>query len=274
VTAGSSDFSFDGASALVGVRYANAAVASGLAYAVHVEATPVGDAVGFADPYLFTLPPNATLKAQLVGPYATDGVEAGLMFYGPDDRPFAYRSVAGRDGDVKDVELPPGEYVVFPFNLQGGFVRFAAEGPVAAPLAMVRLDEVFGQVDVATVDAQPHQGTYGFAAPPGSLDSFPWFLYDGNPAVQDSFGAPTGEGVRGNHLTFTSSTGLVVEADIRQVAVGDPQGSGNRVCLQCNGFADVNPQNYIDDDGTYDLEWSSQGGSGKFVIFTATYVRP
>ncbi len=257
----------------VGVRYANAAITTGLAYSLHVEATPVGDGLAFADPYLFTLPANATLKAHLVGPYATDGVSAGLMFYDATDRPFAYRTVQGANGTAQDIELPPGEYVVFQFESEGGFVRLAADGPVAGPLELRKLEEVFGQVEVATVDAQPHQGTFAFAAPPGALDSFPWFLYDGMPAVQDAFGAPA-DAVQGNHVTLTSSTGLVVEADIRQVAIGDPQGSGNRVCLQCNGNADVTPANYIDDDGTYDLAWTSQGGSGTFVIFTATYVRP
>lgn len=257
----------------VGVRYANAAVTTGLAYSLRVEATPVGDGLAFADPYLFTLPANATLKAHLAGPYATDDVRAGLMFYDAADRPVAYRVVEGADGTTQDIELPPGEYVVFQFESEGGFARLAAEGPAAGQLALERLDEVFGQVEVATVDAQAHEGTFSFSAPPGSLDSFPWFLYDDMPAAQDTFGVPA-EAVRGNHLAFTSSSGLVVEADIRQVAVGDPQGSGNRVCLQCNGNADVTPANYVDDDGTYELAWSSQGGSGTFVIFTATYVRP
>lgn len=272
VTSGREDFLENGNDVLLGARFMNPAVSAGLAYHLHVEATPVGDGLAIADPYLFTLPENATLTAELVGPYE-DKVTVGLLVYDATDRPVHWHELEGKNGTRVDVPLAPGEYVVFPMGVQGGFARFSTDRPGTQPLAFRRLAEEFGMVEVATVDAQAHAGTYAYEAPPASLDTFPWFLYDDGPAVQDAFGVPTNDAVRGDHVTLSSSSGLVADVDLRQVSTGEPTSPGSRICLQCNTFADVDPAKYVDDDGTYDVAWSSQGGAGTFVLFTATYVR-
>lgn len=273
ITSGRPEFLDAGNVPVVGARYTNAAVTTGLAYTVRVEAVPVADAVAPSDPYEITIPANGTLTAELVGPHATDGITAGLLLFDDTDRPVHWHPLEGAHGSRHAVPVPAGTYVVFAMDVDGGFVRFSTDRAPEA-LALRRLAEEFGEVEVATVaDAQPHQGTFEYAAPPASLDTFPWFLYDSAPAAQDGFGAPTNDAVRGNRITLSSSSGVIADVDIAQVSAADPQGSGNRVCLQCNGGGEFFPENYVDDDGTYQVAWSSQGGSGRFVLFTARYVR-
>ncbi|MEA3203167.1 MAG: hypothetical protein QOI63_842, partial [Thermoplasmata archaeon] len=94
VTSGRQDFLDQGGVVQLGARYTNAVLANGLAYTLHVEAAPVGNGLALQDPYLVHVEPNATVQAQLVGPYSPDGIEAGLMVYGPDDRPARWIDLA------------------------------------------------------------------------------------------------------------------------------------------------------------------------------------
>lgn len=268
-------FGFDGTGVpFLGVRYADAAVATELAYTIHVEAFPVGDGLGIADPYLFAIPENGTLTAELVGPF-TGELEVGLMFFGADDRPAHWHAMSGPHLSRHAIPVGAGEWVVFPFEQSGGFARLSVDAAPADPdgLEARRLEETFAQVEVATVaDAQDQSGTYSYEAPPGSLDTFPWFVYDDKPAAQDTFGLPNGGAVGGAEVTLASSSGDIAVVDIRQVSIAIP-GQGGRACLQCNGGGAWSPENYVDDDGTYDVTWRSRGGSGTFVLFTAQYTR-
>lgn len=256
---------------LLGIRYSDAAVATTLAYSVRVQAFPVGDGLGIADPYLVVVPENGTLTAELLGPFA-DEVEVGLMFFGPDDRPAHWHSMTGAHASRHAIPVGAGEWVVFPFQQVGGFARLSVDREPAEP-GLQRLEETFGLVEVAVVpDAQEHSGTFAYEAPPGSLDTFPWFIYDDKPAVQDTFGLPNGGAVGGAEVTLASSSGDIAVVEVRQVSLGMPAQSG-RICLQCNGGGPWSPENYVDDDGTYEVAWRSRGGSGTFILFTAQYTR-
>lgn len=44
-------------------------------------------------------------------------------------------------------------------------------------------------------------------------------------------------------------------------------------CFTCNQGVVYNPENLIDDDGSYDVSYRSTGATGQFVLFTAAYQR-
>jgi hypothetical protein len=268
-TGGNQQFLDNGLVYMLGVRYTNAQLTSGLRYTLHVEATPVGDALGLLDPYRVRVPDNATVVAELIGPYRAGGVEAGLMVFGEDDRPTQWVSLSGASGSRFNVTLPGGDLVIVPFLLQGGFVRLAVDREPAS-LRIERLQEEFGLVEVAQVaDATERQGTYDYQAPPGSMDTFPWFFYADGATVQTLFGLPPGD-LGGDLITLSSSSGTI--ATVYQVHLQVQHALGTN-CFQCGAQTDWSPANYLDDDGTYTVDWHSNGAAGQFVLFTARYVR-
>lgn len=269
ITSGRPEFSDSGNPYLVGVRFTNAVLSSGLPYAIEVEAFPAGDALAVFDPYTLDLADNATLVAELVGPYAEEGVSLALMVYDETDRPTAWIPLSGPHGSRHNLTLPGGAYVVIPMAVQGGFVRLSSDREPSA-LRMERLAEEFTTVEAARVpDAQERTGTFSYEAPPGTIDPFPVFLYGDGAAVQDSFGLVPAD-VGGARATLKSSSGDIAVVDQAQVYAQHSLGTN---CLQCNFNADFYPENYVDDDGTYELEWASQGAAGTFVLFTARYLR-
>jgi hypothetical protein len=269
VTSGRQDFEDNNIPYAVGVRYTNAVLAGGMPYTIDVEAFPVGDGLAAFDPYTLNVADNATVVAELVGPYEAEGVSLALMVYDERDRPVDWIELAGPHGSRHNVTLPAGDYVVVPMRVLGGFVRLSSDRRPES-LEMERLEEEFSTVPVSQVaDSQAHEGTFTYQAPPGTIDPFPVFLYGDGAAVQDSFGlAPADLG--GAHATLRSSSGDIAVVDQVQVYAQHSLGSN---CLQCNFFSEFNPENYIDDDGTYELDWSSEGASGSFVLFTAKYLR-
>lgn len=272
ITSGRADFSDNGVPYQVGVRYTNAVLTSGLPYTIVVEAFPVGDGLAVFDPYTLEVPENATVTAELVGPYAAEGVSLALMVYDADDRPFLWLPLSGPHLSRHQLGLPGGSYVVIPMAVEGGFVRLSADR-LPPEHRMERLAEEFSTVVVATVaDAQAQSGTFTYQAPPGTIDPFPVFLYGDGVAVQDLFGLSPTE-IGGAHATLRSSSGDIAVVDQYQT-YAMAMAVGQQMCLQCNFFVPTySPQNYIDDDGTYEVAWSSQGASGSWVLFTAQYLR-
>jgi hypothetical protein len=270
VTSGRQDFLDDGAAVLVGVRYTNAAVGAGLPYTLHVEVAPVGNGLALQDPYLLHVEPNATVVAELVGPYSPDGITAGLMVYGPDDRPWQWISLAGDHGARFNLTLPAGMDVLVPLDYAGGVVRLATDR--APQMAMAhRLKVETGQQDLVEVaDPQAHSGDVAYAAPPGSMGDFPFFLYADGAEAQRLLGVVDDPG--GANITLASSSGLIAAVDITRVAAQHAALFGN-ACLACNSNGNWWPAHYLDDDGTYQVHWSSSGAAGKFVMFTQRYVR-
>ncbi|HJQ93036.1 MAG TPA: hypothetical protein VJ874_01990 [Candidatus Thermoplasmatota archaeon] len=269
ITSGRQDFEEAGMPYQVGVRYTNAVMSTAVPYTVAVEAHPVGNGLAPVDPYLLEVAEGANVTAELVGPFATEGVSVALMLYGEDDRPLDWIEVSGAHGSRHALGLAPGSYVVIPFDVQGGFLRLATDLE-PAELRMERLQEEFGMVQVAQVpDVQEHAGTYTYQAEPGTIDPFPVFLYGDGAGAQDLFGVAP-EDFGGAQLTLSSSSGTIAVVDQRQLYAQHPLGTN---CLQCNFGAQYEPEFYVDDDGNYDLEWSSKGGSGTVVLFTAKYLR-
>jgi hypothetical protein len=247
----------------VGARYSNGVFSAGVPYTIHVDVVPIADALAFVDPHEVVVPPNATLQAELAGPLRGTGLSAGLMVYGSDDRPLAYHLLEGDDGSVHDLGHGEGTYVVAPFVYDGAFARLKVNA-TTEPKPLRVLEETFAEVEVAVVpDAAEHGGTFDFAAPPGSLDTFPFFVYD-SAAGQ----VPGASG--SSAITLRSSSGVIAQADLAAVGVVTPAG---QMCLTCNTATDWEPANYLDDDGTYQVDYSSSGASGRFILFTATYSR-
>lgn len=269
ITSGRQDFEEMGMPYQVGVRYTNAVMSTAVPYSIAVEAHPVGNGLAAFDPYTLEVAEGANVSAELVGPYDPDGVAAGLMVYGEGDRPLEWIPLDGAHGSRHALGLAPGSYVVIPFDVDGGFLRLSTDVE-PDELRMDRLAEEFGTVQVAQVaDAQEHSGTYTYQAEPGTIDPFPVFLYGDGAGAQDLFGAAP-EDFGGASLTLSSSSGAIAVVDQRQLYAQHPLGT---TCLQCNFGAEFNPEFYIDDDGSYDLTWSSKGASGAVVLFTAKYLR-
>jgi hypothetical protein len=269
VTSGRQDFLDQGLAYQVGVRFSNAALTNGLAYSVHVELIPVGNGLAPGDAYLIHVADNATLTGHLAAPMADGDGFIGMMVYGSDDRPLHWIDVHGKDGETFQVNLTAGTYVVAVLDYDHAFVRLSTDREPSS-VALRPLQVEFGQADLATVtDSQAHDGTIAYAAAPGMMGDFPWFLYGEGVAAQDLFGLqPTSLG--GANLTFSSSHGLIAGVDTSQLSY---QELGQQSCLNCNGRGSWHPGNYLDDDGTYDIKWHSQGGTGTFVMFTQRYVR-
>lgn len=268
-TSGRQEFLDANGPPVLGVRYTNAAVSSGLAYTLRVEAAPVGNGLALQDPYMLHVAPNATVTAELVGPYGEE-ISAGLMLYGPDDRPLKWFALEGAHGQRLNLSLPAGTNVLVPFTYDGGFVRLSTDRQ--PPMAMAhRLRVENGQKDLAAVpDPQEHSGDVAYAAPPGSMGDFPFFLYADGAEAQSALGATDDPG--GHNVTLTSSTGLIAAVDVTRLAAQHQDLFGN-VCIACNSNGDWRPANYLDDDGTYQVHWSSSGAAGKFVLFTQRYIR-
>lgn len=274
ITSGRADFADQGIPYQVGVRFTNAVLASGLDYTIDVEAFPVGNGLAVFDPYTLDVAENATVSAELVGPYAADGVSLALMLYDAADRPVQWIPLSGDHLSRHELDLAAGSYVVIPMAVQGGFVRLASDA-MPPSHRLERLAEEFSTVPVATVaDAAEHSGTFSYDAPAGTIDPFPVFVYADGAAVQDPFGVPLpDEPLGGAHATLRSSSGDIAVVDQYQDYV-QASAVGQQLCLQCNFFVpSYSPENYIDDDGTYEVEWSSQGASGSFMLFTARYLR-
>jgi hypothetical protein len=270
ITSGRQDFLDAGAAVQLGVRYTNAVLTSGLPYTIHAELAPVGNGLALQDPYLVHVALNATVVAELVGAYAPDGISAGLMVYGADDRPREWVTLAGSDGDRFNLTLPAGASVVVPFDYTGGFVRLSTDRQPPMPM-LHRLKVETGQKDLAEVpDTQEHSGDVAYAAPPGSMGDFPFFLYGDGAAAQNLLGLEP-QKVGGANVTMASSNGLIAALD--QTLLGVSTSVTGRTCLDCFGNGRWHPENYLDDDGTYQLHWSSSGAAGKFVLFTQKYVR-
>lgn len=268
ITQGRQDFLDDVGAYLLGVRYTNAYVTTGLPYTIHVEVAPVGDGLSLQEPYMVHVAPNATVFAELVGPFSEE-VGAGIMAYGPDDRPRAWIEVEGRHGDRRSLTLPAGTHVLVPFDYDGGFIRLATDRKPEMTTAH-RLKVENGQTDLAEVtDPQAHSGSLDYAAPPASMGDFPFFLYSDGAAAQSLLGVTD---VPGTNITMASSTGLVAAVQLSRLSARHADLIGN-VCVTCNSIANWQPANYLDDDGTYQVKWSSSGGTGKFVMFTQRYVR-
>lgn len=247
----------------VGVRYGNLVSASGVPFTIHAELVPVADAYAFLDPYEVVVPANATLSAELVSPFRAEGA-AGLMVYGADDRPLSYTALSGGNHTRADLAKGPGSFVVVPFAYAGALVRLHVDNATEAPRPARHLQEAFGTVTVATEsDPAPHQGTFSFDAPPGSMDTFPFFLYDG--AAAQSRGATPD-----SRVSLASSTGLIASVDLAAIGTVTPVG---QTCLTCNNQVDWTPEHYLDDDGTYQVAYDTGGATGTFVLFTATYSR-
>lgn len=270
ITSGRREFTDNGNQYLLGVRYTNAVLTSALPYSIQVEVFPVANGLAAFDPYTLEVPEGSNLTAELVGPFADEGISMAFMVYDRDDRPVRWIPVAGAHGSRHDLNLTGGSYVVIPMEVQGGFARLSTDG-MPSDHQMERLAEEFSSVEVAIVaDAQEHSGTFSYQAPPGTIDPFPVFIYGDGAAVQDGFGVVPDTG--GAHATLRSSTGDIAVVDQRQV-YGQVSSLAVQNCFQCNFFAEFDASRYIDDDGTYEVEWSSQGASGTFMLFTARYLR-
>lgn len=269
ITAGRAEFVDNGNTYLVGVRYTNAVLSSGLPYTIDVEAFPAGDALAVFDPYTLHVADNATVVAELVGPYAADGISLALMVYDGRDRPISWMPLSGAHGSRHNLTFAGGAYVIIPMAVDGGFVRLSTDREPSS-LRMERLAEEFSTVEAARVaDAQEYTGTFSYQAPPGTIDPFPVFLYGDGVAAQDTFGIVPAD-IGGATATLRSSSGDIAVVDQGQVYAQHPLGT---TCLQCRFSADFNPENYVDDDGTYELDWASEGATGTFVLFTARYLR-
>lgn len=264
VSGGHRQFTEQGLPYQVGVRYSNLVAASGVPFTLHVEVVPVADALAFVDPYEVEVPAGATLLMEMASPFRQQ-TTAEVMVYGEDDRPLAYRTVDGATGARAPLVEGPGKFVVVPFAYAGSLVRLVVENATAPPPGARLLQETFGTVVVATVaDPAPRQGTFAFEAPPGSIDPFPFFLYDGA-SVQVPGAAGAGA------ISLASSSGVVADVDLAALGAVTPAG---QMCLTCS--VDVvgwSPQNYVDDDGTYQVAYDSSQATGTFVLFTATYSR-
>jgi len=269
ITVGSQDFLDQGIPYHLGVRYTNAIAPDGLPYQIHVEVSPVGNGLSLLDPYLVSVPANATVRAELVGPFSPT-VQAGLMLYGKDDRPLRWIDLEGPAGSRFNLTLPAGDDVLVPFVLHGGFVRLAVDAQPATTTAR-RLRIESDMTPLATIpDAQAHDGEAEFQAPPASLGDFPWFLYGDGPAAQDAFGLQP-RPIGGANVTLSSSTGWIAAVDEYQTGLRvNPLGN---MCLTCDGMGKWQPEQYLDDDGTYQLKWHSQGAPGTFILSTERYVR-
>lgn len=270
ISSGRADWAEMGMAYQVGVRFTNAVLTAGMPYTIAVEAFPVENGLAVVDPYTVQVAENATLTAELLGPFQEGGVSLALMAYDGTDRPIQWFEFTGPHGSRHDFTLPAGDYVLIPMQVGGGFARLSTDVPPAS-LQMERLQEEFSQVEVAAVpDARQHSGTFSYAAPPGTIDPFPVFLYADGARAQDLFGAsPTDVG--GAQATLKSSSGDIVVVDQQEFSV---QAGGQQSCLQCTfSVPAFNPQNFIDDDGTYDLDWASSGAAGTFTLFTARYLR-
>ncbi|HUR63707.1 MAG TPA: hypothetical protein VM241_04415 [Candidatus Thermoplasmatota archaeon] len=269
ITGGRQDFLDQGLLYQAGVRYTNAVLSNGLAYAIHVEATPVGNGLAPGDPYMVHVAPNATVSAEFVGPVGGT-VSAGLMVYGANDRPLRWLEVSGPPGSRVNLTLPAGTPVVVAYGASGGFVRLATD---RAPqmLAAHPLKTESGQLPVAAVaDAQEHSGDFSYAAPPGSMGDFPFFLYGDGAAAQNALGFEP-QRLGGANITLASSRGTVASLD--RSLLGANTAVAGSTCLNCNTRGRWLPQNYLDDDGTYQVHWSSGGAVGQFILFTQRFVR-
>jgi hypothetical protein len=264
VSGGHRQFLDQGQPFLVGARYSNLVSAQGVPFTLRVEVVPVGDALALLDPYEVEVPANATLVAEMLAPFR-GASSASVMVYGEDDRPLAFRTVEGAPGSRAPLVEGPGRFVVVPFLQDGSLVRLLVENATAEPRPARALQETFGTVTVAVVtDPAPQEGTFTFDAPPGSMDTFPWFLYDG-PGAQ----VPGVAG--GGSIALSSSSGAIAEVDL--AAIGLAMQPFGQLCLTCNSDADWSPENYLDDDGRYQVAYESSQATGRFVLFTATYSR-
>lgn len=247
----------------VGARYSNLVTANGLPFAIHAEVVPVANALAFLDPYEVAVPANVTLTAEMVSPFRASDASAGVMVYGEDDRPLAYRTLSGGNGERTLLAEGPGRFVVVPFAYGGSLVRLHHDNATAEPGPARPLPEAFGVVNVATAaDPGPHEGTFTFEAPPGSMDTFPFFIYDGASAQY--------AGAGGGSISLASSTGSIASVDLAALGAVTPVG---QTCFTCNTNVDWVPEHYLDDDGSYQVTYRSSQATGSFVLFTATYSR-
>jgi hypothetical protein len=247
----------------VGARYSNLVSANGVPFSVHVEVVPVANALAFLDPYEVAVPAGTTLTAEMVSPFRASDASAGVMVYGEDDRPLAYRTLSGGNGTRTALVQGPGSFVVVPFAYGGGLVRLHLDNATAEPTPARPLQETFGTVAVATAaDPGPHEGSFTFDAPPGSMDTFPFFVYDGASAQY----AGAGSGA----ISLSSSTGRIAGVDLAALGLVSPVG---QTCLTCQTSVDWVPEHYLDDDGSYQVAYRSSQATGTFVLFTATYAR-
>jgi hypothetical protein len=269
VTSGRKDFLDQGLSYQVGVRFTNAVLSSGLAYSIHVELFPVGGGLAPGDAYEVQVPEGGNVTGELVAPLGGGDASVGLMLYGPDDRPARWLALSGKDGDTFPIPLPAGRSVLAVLDYDHAFLRLRVNREPPS-LALRPLTVEFGQSELVSVpDSQAHEGSVQYAAQPGMMGDFPWFLYADGVAAQNAFGfepSPMG----GANLTFSSSHGLVAGIDLTQLSVRE---AGGQNCFNCNGQGTWNPGNYLDDDGSYEVKWRSEGGAGTFVMFTQRYVR-
>src|SRR5688572_28482728 len=166
VSSGRAEFADMGMAYQVGVRYTNAILTAGMPYTIVAEAFPVENGLAMFDPYTLDIAENATIAAELLGPYADGGASLALMVYDRTDRPLQCIELAGPHGSRHNLTLPAGEYVVIPMSVDGGFVRLATDREPGS-LRMERLSEEFSQVEMAAAaDPGEHSGTYTYAADP------------------------------------------------------------------------------------------------------------
>jgi hypothetical protein len=270
VTSGRQDFLDQGLAYQVGARFTNAVVPDGLPYSIHVELVPVGGGLAPGDAYVVQVAQGANLTARLAAPMAAGDGSVGLMAYGANERPFRWFALSGKDGQEFPLDLPGGTYVLSVLDYDHAFLRLRSDREPAS-LALRPLKQELGQADLVRVpDAQAHEGTLQYTATPGMVGDFPWFLYDDGASAQNAFGFEP-QPLGGANLTFRSSSGLVAGIDTSQLSLR-VEGVGGH-CLNCNGQGDWHPEHYLDDDGTYDLAWRSEGAAGTFVMFTQRYVR-
>jgi hypothetical protein len=247
----------------VGARYSNLVSANGVPFAVHVEVVPVANALAFLDAYEVAVPAGTNLTAEMVSPFRTSDASAGVMVYGEDDRPLAYRTLSGGNGTRTFLAEGPGNFVVVPFAYGGALLRLHLDNATAEPKPARLLQETFNTVTVATAaDPGPHDGTFTYDAPPGSMDTFPFFLYDGASAQY--------AGAGGGSISLSSSTGRIAGVDLAALGAVTPVG---QTCLTCQTSVDWVPEHYLDDDGSYQVAYRSSQATGAFVLFTATYSR-
>ncbi len=261
----------------LGVRYHNAALSTGLAYTLRVEVVPLADAIPAYRPYEFTLPENATLRFELMAPLGAplglDAAAATAIVFFADDRPRAYGSVSGDDGNAVRLGLPPGRHVVVVQSAASGALRMRAEAPAAdVPATLRLLPTTYDRVEVATLSdpSQEAEGTYSHATPPGTIDVIPWFEFaDGAVSAQSDLGLGVADG--GFLGNVSSSSGTLYEIRIREDSADLGAVGVGHACLSCQESYAFDPAAIFDDDGTYDYTYRADRTSGTVVLYVYRY---
>lgn len=124
----------DGAPAEVGVQVSNNRAFQGMEYFLKMEVTYAKDVVTPAAPYAFDVPENATglvIKSEKAG--GGEHIVGELLVIGPDDElveHVTYNDIAIPTESKLIPVSEPGEYIIYPLELHGGFLSVEADVPV------------------------------------------------------------------------------------------------------------------------------------------------